>query len=523
MERLIADIKSDFRSEISLNDPKVTKLRKLSGELFTMTNQVQLFEKSKKEKAEWNKKVTHLTEETKKLETEIEEIKANKIFENAFEWRFEFPEVLNDDGDFVGFDVVIGNPPYIRQEEFSDFKPYLLSAFNQTGAGTADLFVYFVELAMRVLKAQGEFAYIIPNKWMRASYGNKLRTFVAKHKIHQLIDFGDLPVFEEATTYPNIIQLRKISAEATFPACNVTTLSFTDGLHSYLKEHCIEVNINELSSKGWTLSDTKTQALLNKIKNKGTPLGEYVNGKIFYGIKTGLNEAFVIDLATKEKLITENPKCAEVIKPFLAGRDIKRYQTPVADKYLIFARRGIEIENYPPIYKHLLQFKDKLEPKPIQHDGDWNGRKSGTYKWYEIQDAVDYFDEFEKTKVMLPDISLKCEALLDESKGLYSVNTAYIIPELTYSDLGILNSKLILFFYSNLSQTIRGGYYRFIKQYLTQIPMLKTIILNEIVRKVIELKKQNPSADTSDLENQIDQLVYQLYELTEEEIKIIEA
>jgi adenine-specific DNA-methyltransferase len=113
MERLIADIKSDFRSEISLNDPKVKKLRKLSGDLFQMTNQGQLFEMSKKEKADWNKKVSQLTEETKKLEIEIEEIKANKIFENAFEWRFEFPEVLNDDGDFVGFDVVIGNPPYL--------------------------------------------------------------------------------------------------------------------------------------------------------------------------------------------------------------------------------------------------------------------------------------------------------------------------------------------------------------------------------------------------------------------------
>jgi adenine-specific DNA-methyltransferase len=113
MEKLIADIKSDFRSEISLNDPKVKKLRKLSGDLFTMTKQTQLFEMSKKEKADWNKKVSQLTEETKKLETEIEEIKANKIFENAFEWRFEFPEVLNDNGDFIGFDVVIGNPPYM--------------------------------------------------------------------------------------------------------------------------------------------------------------------------------------------------------------------------------------------------------------------------------------------------------------------------------------------------------------------------------------------------------------------------
>jgi adenine-specific DNA-methyltransferase len=523
MERLIADIKSDFKSEISLNDPKVLKLRKLSGELFTMTNQTQLFEMGKKEKADWNKKVTQLTEETKKIETEIEEIKANKIYENAFEWRFEFPEVLNDEGDFVGFDVIIGNPPYIRQEEFSELKPYLLNSFGETGAGTADLFVYFVELAMRVLKKEGEFAYIIPNKWMRAGYGKKMRAFVGKYKIHLLIDFGDLPVFEEATTYPNIIQLRKSPSEKTFNACNVNTLLFPSGLKNYLIENEIQINLNEISSEGWTLSATNIQYLLTKIKSIGTPLKDYVNGKIYYGIKTGLNEAFVIDKETKDRLISEDPKSAEVIKPFLAGRDIKRYQTPVADKYLIFTRRGIEIEKYPAIYNHLLQFKENLDPKPNDYNGEWNGRKPGSYKWFEIQDSIDYFKEFEKSKVMLPDISLKCEALIDESEGLYSVNTAYIIPELTKSDLGLLNSKLILFYYSNLSQTIRGGYYRFIKQYLAQIPMVKTNILDEIVSQTIELKKQNPTADTTYLEKQIDQLVYQLYELTEEEIKIIEG
>jgi hypothetical protein len=130
MEKLIADIKSDFRSEIALNDPKAKKLRKASGELFQMTNQPQLFAMSNKEKVLWNKKMEALIQETKKLESEIEEIKANKIFENAFEWRFEFPEVLNEEGAFVGFDLVIGNPPYIRQEELGEYKSYLLNKFN---------------------------------------------------------------------------------------------------------------------------------------------------------------------------------------------------------------------------------------------------------------------------------------------------------------------------------------------------------------------------------------------------------
>jgi adenine-specific DNA-methyltransferase len=543
MERLIADIKSNFRSEINKNDPKVVKLYKLKGELMTLTTQTGLFERSRKETIAFNKATGKLTDEITKLETEVEEIKSNKIYENAFEWRFEFPEVLDNEGNFVGFDVVIGNPPYIRQEEFSEIKSYLLKAYNKTGTGTADLFVYFTELALNVLKDQGEFCFIIPNKWMRAGYGQKLREFVAKHKIHQLIDFGDLPVFEEATTYPNIIQLRKSNSEKIFQACTVDTLNFEFDLTHYLTNNKILVNVDELSPEGWTLSDTKVQALLTKLKSKGKPLGEYVNGKIYYGIKTALNEAFVIDKETRDRLILEDAKSAEVIKPFLAGRDIKRYQTPLAEKYLILFPKGFTIKNnvppkspmnfvaeppprygempfeaawewlkknYPAIARHLYPFKSKAEKRTDK--GDF---------WWELR-ACDYYDEFEKPKVMLPDISLRCEALIDESGGLYSVNTAYIIPNLTKSDLGILNSRLTLFFYSNLSQTIRGGYFRFIRQYLAQIPMIRTNILEDCVNQIIELKKQDPSADTTALETQIDQLVYALYGLTEEEIGIVE-
>ncbi|MEZ4905945.1 MAG: Eco57I restriction-modification methylase domain-containing protein, partial [Spirosomataceae bacterium] len=177
MERLIADIKSDFRSEISKNDPKVKKLYNLNGELVKLTTQQQLFGMSKKEKADWNKKVAKLTEETKKLETEIEAIKANKIFENAFEWRFEFPEVLNDEGDFVGFDVVIGNPPYIRQEEIKELKPHFKSQFKLY-TGTADVYIFFVEKGFELLKHKGIFTFIMPNKFMQAGYGQPARKFL---------------------------------------------------------------------------------------------------------------------------------------------------------------------------------------------------------------------------------------------------------------------------------------------------------------------------------------------------------
>ncbi|MFH1119651.1 MAG: TaqI-like C-terminal specificity domain-containing protein [Bacteroidota bacterium] len=525
MERLMNEIKTNFRSEISSNDPKVKRLRMLNGELFTLTNQGQLFEFSVKEKAGWNLKVEKLTAEIIKLEAEIEEIKGNKIYENAFEWRFEFPEVLNDNGDFVGFDVVIGNPPYIRQEEFLDIKPYLSDHFK-VFSGTSDLYTYFVEQGISLLKPKGKFIFILPNKWMRAGYGLKLRQFIKGNAIDSILNFGDLPVFEEATTYPCILQLSKDQPVASFEAMNMQTLYYPMGIEVYLKANKIKVLSSELQGEGWALLDSRSQQLLAKLKSSGIPLGEYVNGKIFYGIKTGLNEAFVIDKDTRDRLIAEDPKSDEIIKPFLAGRDIKRYQHPVADKFLILFKNGAThrlfgelgeedalnsiSEMYPALMRYLSGFILKAK-----------ARYDKGHYWWELR-ACDYYEEFEKQKIMLPDISLRCEALLDSDNGYYCVNTAYIIPGLSLSDLAIINSNLVQFFYSNLTQSIRGGYLRFIRQYLEQIPIIKTEILDEKVSRIIELKRANPNADTFGNEYEINQLVYQLYDLTPEEIEIIE-
>ncbi|EON76196.1 putative type IIS restriction/modification enzyme [Lunatimonas lonarensis] len=548
MERLIADIKSDFRGEIAKNDPKIKRKAQLAGELYNLTMQQGLFEESTKEKKERSGRVAKLEETLHKLETEIEEIKANKIYENAFEWRFEFPEVLNDEGDFVGFDVVIGNPPYIRQEEFSTLKPYLQTAFK-TFLGTADLYVYFVELGMNLLKRSGNFIFIIPNKWLRASYGKALRSYVKTFEIQELLDFGDLPVFEEATTYPLIMGLGKRMPSKKFTAVNLNTLDFPRGMGSYLHENRIEVLVEALAEDGWTLTDRKSQELLLKLKSKGVPLSEYVDGKILYGIKTGYNEAFVIDQATRERLIAEDPKNAEVIKPFLAGRDIKRYQSPEPERYLILFPKGFTIKrnlpdgdpnkisevnepprygymeydpawewlrrNYPAIANHLKPFEKAARRRTDK--GDF---------WWELR-ACDYYGEFEKDKIMLPDISIKAEALLDRN-GMYCVNTAYIIPKADSFLLALLNSSLVHFFYANLTSTIRGGYLRYIRQYLAQIPVIDPPSevrekIEQLVSNIIETKRISPVENTSPIESEIDQLVYQLYGLTEEEINLVEG
>lgn len=206
MERLIENIKSDFRSEISLNDPKVKRLRKLSGELFHLTNQGQLFEMSKKEKAVWNKKVKKLIEQTNNLETEIEEIKANKIFENAFEWRFEFPEVLNSDGDFVGFDVVIGNPPYIYNRDLDKMdRDFFKTKYHQAD----DLYVYFTYESKRIISPGGYVTLITPNTYFTLSSREKFRDFLLQESFQKYTYSGYC--FEDAYVETMIFEIGGLS------------------------------------------------------------------------------------------------------------------------------------------------------------------------------------------------------------------------------------------------------------------------------------------------------------------------
>ncbi|MCC5939592.1 MAG: Eco57I restriction-modification methylase domain-containing protein [Lunatimonas sp.] len=543
MKRLIAEIKSDFRSEIAKNDPKIKRKAKLGGDLYNLTMQTGLFTESAKEKKDRSKKIEKIENELNKLNSEIEEIKNNKIYENAFEWRFEFPEVLNESGNFVGFDVVIGNPPYIRQEEFSHLKPYLKDRF-QTFAGTADLYVYFVELGMKLLKDAGDFIFIIPNKWMRAGYGKAMRSYVKSFAILELLDFGDLPVFEEATTYPLIIALSKTAGGENFHAANLQTLDFPAGMEYYLRRNRMEVSPEGLGEEGWTLTDSRSQALLIKLKSQGVPLSEYVEGKIFYGIKTGLNEAFVIDLETKERLIAEDPRSAEVIKPFLAGRDIKRYQQPKSDKFLILFPKGFTIKrnlpdgnpnkifevHEPPRYGYMdydpaWEWLKNKYPAIARHLKPYEAAaKKRTDKgdfWWELR-ACDYYGEFEKEKILYQEIATYQSFTLD-TEGYYSNNKLFLISGATKELLGFLNSKLVWFYLNNTTSKLRGDALAMQSPYILSIPTLGSVVNNLALEQKVDLiLNLTDLTHIKRLESEINQLVYELYGLSEEEIGIVE-
>src|SRR3990172_2774632 len=292
---------------------------------------------------------------------------------NPFDWETEFPEIMKNGG----VDAVIGNPPYVKQEGLGGLKEYLQHKYT-VYHGMSDLYAYFIEKGVSLLRDKGIFGYIVANKWMRANYGEPLRKWLKRQCIAQIVDFGDLPVFQQATTYPCILVIGKDKSPSAFISTQVKTLEF-ESLEGYVKENRHSVKLSILDDTGWSLTDERSAALLNKLKKTGVPLKEYVKGKIYYGIKTGLNEAFVIDEETRNRLISEDPKSEELIKPFLLGRDIKRYQPPTGNQFLIFTRRGIEIQKYPAIEKYLSQYKERLMPKPKGWKGsNWKGRKPGT-------------------------------------------------------------------------------------------------------------------------------------------------
>ncbi|MEA2033472.1 MAG: TaqI-like C-terminal specificity domain-containing protein [Euryarchaeota archaeon] len=477
---------------------------------------------------------------TGQQETLFDEAEIRRV--NVFDWEDDvkgFGEIMKRGG----FDCVIGNPPYVRQELLKEQKEYFKTHYH-VYHGTADLYAYFIEKGVSLLSSEGLFSIIVANKWMRANYGKTLRQWLKTKRVEEIVDFGDLSMFKNTTTYPCIIRISSGKLHPTFEVTQVETLEFPD-LETYVEEHQYALNQDELDDGGWSLVDEQTAALLKKLQQVGIPLGEYVQGKIYRGIVTGLNYAFVIDAETRKRLIIEDPKSAELIKPFLVGRDIKRYQLPQTDKYLIFTRRGVNIKEYPAIESYLKQFKEKLMSKPKDWEGDkWPGRKPGSYKWYEIQDTIDYYTEFEKPKICWGNLCNVASFTID-FESLYINAPACILNSNDKYLLGCMNSKLLWRFLQEIAAGRRGGFIEAKPFYVEQLPIRIIDFSNPaekaqhdklvaLVDNMLELQKKHHNArmerdkelyerQIKIVDAQIDRLVYELYGLTEEEVKVVEG
>lgn len=423
-----------------------------------------------------------------------------------------------------GFDIVIANPPYVRQEKIKDQKENLKKQRYEVFNSTSDLYTYFYEKGCDLLKDGGILTFISSNKWMRAKYGEKLRKFLKeKTTIKEIIDFGGYKVFD-ATVDTNVIvfEKRKLQGKNEFLYLNVEGDFDGRDIVGYFNKKGSVMEQSDLSDPAWTLADDKVLALKKKIEKIGIPLKNW-DVKIYRGIITGFNEAFVIK--EKQKIELENYKNKHLFFPLIRGKDIKKYKIKRSGLYLIYSTPESipDIEMYPKIKNHFLKFKDKMEN--MSHVK--NGRK-----WWTLQDPKD-LNVFEGGKIFYPDISN--EGYFAFSKELIlGNNTVYFIKSNSLFLLAYLNSKINRFYYKQTATSLSGNAFRYFTHFVEQLPIPKISESEQkpfvnLVDKILAITKDEDylentakQANVREYERQIDQMVYSLYGITEDEIKVIE-
>ena len=503
--------------------------------------------------------------------------------DKAFNWENEFPDIMKNGG----FDVVIGNPPYVSAKHIKQYSEFFLLNYKSHDNG-ADLYCYFYEKALSLLKELGEMGFISSNKFFRANYGKGLRSVLNKNQIRKILDFGELPIFQDASTFPAIILIRKIKLNAKIEYFQITK-EFLENFPTKIDELKISLEKEAVVNDYWSFLNKPSNELLEKIQLNKTNIGQFSKGRIRRGILTGFNEAFIIDGKKKNELIKEDRNSTDLIKPFVAGNDVRKYLIDFKDKFLILTKIGVDIEKYPAIFNHLKNYQEKLEIRQDQ----------GNY-WWELR-ACDYYEEFHKPRIIYGQF-LKSNYFTPTDEEIYFGSNHYMLVLNEYKTaLGvsvILNSKLFFWYMSQLAGVLgdanKGGRLIMQKSHFVKFPLpqkinneinrmtklaeietsmnkeinllkkrwlnrisnnlglqelstkitefynhdFKTFLdelkkkkvtltlkeqdeweeyFNEHKQKILELQYQIDQTD-----REIDQLVYQLYGLTEEEIKIVE-
>ncbi len=432
-----------------------------------------------------------------------------------------------------GFDIIIGNPPYIRHQKIHHLKPALREQFGDFFTGMADVSVYFYKRAAELLADGGILIYISTNKFMRTGYGKNLRQFLTSEmSLKALLDFGGISVFEAAVDTCIVLVGKRLPEENhTLRVATLRVDSDTFNVQEAFRKQAFPQQISHLSPEGWTLERPETLSLLETLQNTGTPLEQAVDGQFYIGMITGYNDAFIIDTATCQRLIAEDVKSGEVIKPLFRGRDLRKWQTPASDLYLIAIASSanrewpwsmaedseaerIFAETYPAIYQHLLVHREKLIPRDNQ----------GKFYW-ELR-ACAYYADFEKPKIVYRRIAKSLDASYD-TRGTFGIGTIYFIPTADLSLLAILNSTLFDWyakhkFYAH-NDPWAGGGLEFLTQYMENAPIAdRNSEQKAQLSRWVEQILADPTGDAVPaLEHAIDELVYEVYGLTDAEIALI--
>jgi type I restriction-modification system DNA methylase subunit len=508
--------------------------------------------------------------------------------DKAFNWHNEFPTVFAKGG----FDVVIGNPPYVHLEKLKDISEVLSKMNYVTFDKRGDLYCLFVEQGFNILSLNGAISYIMPNKWLQAGYGKPLREYFLTYELDQLIDFGDIQIFEGATTYPCIFVSRKSNPKEEF-VVSILSEANKDDFYTNV-DHTAEIfMVDDFSGDTWVISSGNEKKIIEKLKKEFKTLSEYVGGESYRGVLTGLTEAFLIDNEIRQKLIADDSRVLDIIKPFLQGRDVKSYASPTVTSYLILLEKGFTknkigfIENeaealiwfertYPSIAHWLKTFEERGKKRTDK--GDY---------WWEIR-ACDYYDKFSKPKIMYQKFQVRPCFIFDDS-GLYCNDSMWIIPTENKGLLAILNSKMGWWLITKYCTQIQNGC-QLIWKYFGQIPIPNTTenlalkadlmlslnnqlqelsqkfqrtiqrkfnledlpgklqnwyllsypeFITELAKKKVKMSLSDENeweafflqeakqalalkSEISKTDQEIDMMVYELYGLTEEEIKIVE-
>ena len=492
-----------------------------------------------------SKRIKNLEKQYDKLFTQLnnaykfQESFINRGFRTdlLFLYKLFFGEVFQEGG----FDIVIGNPPYIRQEDIF-LKDQIKSEFGDFFNGKADIFTYFFAKGLQVLKPNGILSFITSNKWARAGYGTPLRKLILSNTFSSYIDFNGVKAFENATVDTSITTLIKSpsSKDWCFPTFALqqsqnpqAVLDNEKMIFSLLSYSSTSMPKSYLQEDSFVFGDTKLLSLKKKIETLGTPLKEW-DITINYGIKTGYNEAFIITTEKREEILRncqtqeEREATEQIIKKMLRGRDIKRYSYEWADLWLIgtFPSLKLNIDDYPSLKSYLSKFRHR-----INQSGEKGCRKKTGNQWFETQDSIAYYGEFEKEKIVYSEIVREPQFFLS-TKSFYAEATSFILTgkNLKYI-LGLLNNSFVAYifktFYAGGGLGEKG--YRYKKAFLENLPIPKITESNQttadkiiaLVEEILKAKEQNPQANTSAQESKIDKFVYALYNFSPEEIEII--
>jgi adenine-specific DNA-methyltransferase len=538
-ETLINQIKSDFRSTFYNNIPEYKKLAKLKGDLTNLiTTNIDLFGKKHNEE-DLKVELRRYELSIEKQQKIVDEIRNNAIYKDAFEWRFEFPEVLDRDGNFNGFNVVIGNPPYIRIQDLRQTSEGLVEYYNgnydSTNSGNYDLYIPFVELGYKILKTGGDFCFIMPHKFINASYGARLREFIVNNSsLRRIVHFGAEQVFADATTYTGLFFMSKRSNEIVeFLQCdNFDILSGSDEILFQ------NIPSKSLTKDEWNFLDLKSNRLLSKLSTKSLTLEELTD-RIYQGLKTSADKIYILQkinqsASTYTVFCRENEREYEIEKsilfPLIKGGDSSSFKMSNTDLLILFPYENGKLissqslnESYPLAWKYLNEHKPFLESRE-------NGKFKGT-NWY-TYGRNQALDVISKAKLFTPDIAPSPRFSYDENGGFMftgGVSGGYgIVPKSGVSSkylLAVLNSPVTAWYISKTSTQMRGGWFSFESRYIKSVPIPKQpkdiSLIEEKVNQIIAITNSDTTGKES-IHNEINNLVYQLYGLTEDEIRIVD-